>query len=110
MRVKIIKKQTVYDYVQKHPASRPGFNNWIMLLNAAGWNTPNDIFNTFRSADILGKGTNRIVFDIGGNNYRVICSYHFGAKTVQLFVAWIGTHAEYTKLCNRKEQYHAQEY
>lgn len=110
MRVKVIKKQTIYDYAQKYPTSRAGFNNWIALVNAASWDGPNDISKTFRSADVLGKGSSRIVFDIGGNNYRMICSYFFGRSAVQLFVAWIGTHAEYTKLCNRKEQYTVQEY
>ena len=105
-----MKKQTVYDFVHKHPASMPGFNNWIRLVQIADWETPNDIARTFRSADLLGKGCDRVVFDISGNNYRMVCSYHFGAKQVQLFVAWIGTHAEYTKLCNRKEQYSIQLY
>jgi mRNA interferase HigB len=105
MRIKIIKKQTIYDYAERQPASRPGFNNWIALVRSASWESPNDIAKTFRSADVLGKGSGRVVFDIGGNNYRMICSYYFGASVVQLFVAWIGTHAEYSKLCDRKEQY-----
>ena len=55
--------------------------------------------------DILGSGSNRVVFNIGGNNYRMICRYQFGISKVHLFVKWIGTHAEYTKLCNDGKQY-----
>jgi len=60
---------------------------------------------TFRSTDLLGKSSSRAVFDIAGNSYRMICKYAFGEKQVHLFVCWIGTHAEYTKLCADKEQY-----
>jgi len=75
------------------------------LLKKSDWVLPNDIIDTFGSADLLGNGSNRVVFDIGGNNYRMICKYHFGASKVHLFINWIGTHAEYTQLCDRKEQY-----
>jgi mRNA interferase HigB len=46
-----------------------------------------------------------VVFDIGGNNYRMICKYWFGASRVHLYVKWIGTHAEYDGLCKKNKQY-----
>lgn len=66
---------------------------------------PKEIVSTFNGADILGKGSGRVVFNIGGNNFRLICKYHFGNTRVHLFIKWIGTHAEYTKLCNEGKQY-----
>ena len=63
------------------------------------------MISTFNSADILGRGSDRIVFNIAGNNFRLICKYHFGKEKVHLFVKWIGTHAEYTKLCKDAKQY-----
>ena len=60
---------------------------------------------TFGSVDILGKGSQRAVFNVGGNNYRIICKYQFGKTRVHLFVCWIGTHAEYNKLCNDERRY-----
>lgn len=60
---------------------------------------------TFPSTDLLGKGSNRAVFDIAGNNYRLIGKYAFGDKQVHLFVCWIGTHAEYNKLCDNNKQF-----
>ena len=53
---------------------------------------------TFPSADLLGDGTEKVIFDIGGNNYRIICKYWFSRDDVHLYVKWIGTHAEYDKL------------
>lgn len=75
------------------------------LIKCANWNEINDIKNTFNSADILGHGSNRVVFNIGGNNYRLICKYYFGKNKVHLFVKWIGNHSDYTKLCNDGMQY-----
>lgn len=74
-------------------------------MKHADWEEPDDIKATFRSADLLGNGSNRIVFNIRGNSYRMICKYHFGITKVHLYIKWIGTHAEYTKLCDKNEQY-----
>ena len=105
MKVHLIKKQTIEDYIAKNARSRASFKIWYSIIKLANWNEPNDIISTFNSADILGKGTNRVVFNIGGNNYRMICRYHFGKVKIHLFVKWIGKHAEYTKLCNERKQY-----
>jgi mRNA interferase HigB len=64
-----------------------------------------DIITTFNSADIFGKSSGRVMFNIGGNHYQIICKFHFGEKKVRLFVKWIGTHAAYTKLCRKERQY-----
>ncbi|MFZ9847108.1 MAG: type II toxin-antitoxin system HigB family toxin [Flavobacteriales bacterium] len=39
-----------------------------------------------------------MVFNIGGNNYRLICGYAFGKKFIHLYIKFIGTHAEYDKI------------
>jgi len=65
---------------------------------------------TFGSADLLGNSSNRVVFDIAGNTYRMICKYAFGDKQVHLFVCWIGTHTDYDKLCKLNEQYTVSDY
>ena len=105
MRVHLIRKQTVENYAHKNAGSRIPLNIWLGLVKTADWQEPEHILQTFGSADLLGKGSERVVFDIGGNKYRMICKYYFGEKQVHLFVCWIGTHAQYDKLCNRNEQY-----
>lgn len=105
MKVHLIKEKTVIDFVQKHKNMKGAFNNWLNIVKDADWEVMNDIKNTFNSADILGKDSDRIVFNIGGNNARIICTYFFGKKNVHLYINWIGTHAEYTKLCNDNYQY-----
>lgn len=105
MKIHLIKRQSILSYIEKNPQGKVSFERWLSIIKSADWSEPNDIISTFKTADILGKGSKRVVFNIGGNNYRMICRYHFGEKQVHLFIKWIGTHAEYTKLCNQGNQY-----
>jgi len=110
MRVHLIKRQTIEDYVAGHAPGKNSFENWLTGIKYAHWETPEDIRQTFGSADLLGNSSNRVVFNIGGNNYRMICKYHFGFTQVHLFVCWMGTHTEYDELCHHEEQYTVNSY
>lgn len=110
MKVHLIKKQSIEDFVLKNARSRTSFEIWLSILKQADWNEPSDIVSTFNSADILGNASDRVVFNIGGNSYRLICNYYFGDMKVHLFVKWIGTHADYTKLCNEGKQFNINAY
>jgi mRNA interferase HigB len=109
MRVHLIKKQTIEDYVEGNARSKSSFEDWLEKLKNADWQTP-DIKKTYNSADLLGKASSRVVFDIAGNNYRMICHYVFGERKVHLFVCWIGTHAKYDEVCSNNEQYTVNSY
>lgn len=105
MKVHLIKKQSVLNFAQSSVQSKKALGTWLNIVAAADWEKPVDIVVTFKTADILGNGSERVVFNIGGNKYRMICAYKFGENRVHLFVKWIGTHADYTKLCNARQQY-----
>jgi mRNA interferase HigB len=105
MKVHLIRKETIENYVADNARSRSSFSIWLTAIKHADWKIPEDILETFGSADLLGKGSDRVVFDIGGNRYRMICKYVLGQKQVHLFICWIGTHAEYDWLCNKSKQY-----
>lgn len=110
MKVHLIKKQSIEDFATANARSRTSFEEWLEKLKRAEWEKPTDIKTTFGAADLLGKSSNRIVFDIGGNTYRMICKYAFGEKQMHLFVCWIGTHAAYNKLNENNEQYTVNSY
>jgi len=110
MKVHLIRKETIESYAAGNPGSRSPFAEWLTKLKHADWEKPTDIQTTFGSADLLGKSSSRVVFNIGGNNYRMICKYFFGEKQVHLFICWLGTHVEYDELCNNNEQYTLSEY
>jgi mRNA interferase HigB len=110
MKVHLIKAKTARKFAQDHASASGSFKAWIEKLKAADWDSPEDMRQTFASVDILGKGRSRAVFNVGGNNYRIICKYQFGDTMVHLFICWIGTHAEYTELCKAGKQYTIEEY
>jgi mRNA interferase HigB len=105
MRINLIKQKTVRNYVRDNARSKVSFEEWLAKIKVADWNIPEDIKKTFNSADLLGQNSHRVIFDIAGNNYRLICKYAFGDNEVHLFVCWIGTHAEYSRLCSNNQQY-----
>lgn len=110
MKVRLIKKKSIVDFAFQNARSRSSFRLWLTFLKMADWAEPGDISKTFISADLLGNGSDRVVFDLAGNNYRMICKYHFGVTKVHLYIKWIGTHAEYTKLCDDNKQYKVNSY
>ena len=77
MKARLIKKKSIEDFTLSNPRSRSSFRLWLTLLKQVVWTDPGDISGTFGSADLLDNGSNRVVFDIAGNNYRMICKYHF---------------------------------
>jgi mRNA interferase HigB len=105
MRVHLIKRLTIEEFSEQHARSKPSLGDWLEKVKNADWDEPSDITETFNSADLLGNGSSRVVFNIAGNNFRMICKYAFGEKQVHLFVCWMGTHTEYTALCDKNEQF-----
>ncbi|MEO6833915.1 MAG: type II toxin-antitoxin system HigB family toxin [Chitinophagaceae bacterium] len=110
MKVHLIRKKAIDDFTRQNAQGRNVFEEWCIKLKYADWETPADIKRTFPSTDLLGNGSNRAVFDIGGNKFRLIAKYAFGAKQVHLFICWIGIHAEYSRLCNADKQYEVSDY
>ena len=110
MKVRLIKRKSIEYFSLQNARSRSSFRLWLALLKRADWAKPGDITETYGSADLLGNGSNRVVFNIAGNQYRMICKYHIGLARIHLYIKWIGTHAEYTKLCDNSEQYNIQHF
>ena len=110
MKVHLIKRRTISEFESRYASSRISFNLWLLTLKETDWNMAEDILQTYSSADLLGNGSDRVVFNIGGNRFRMICQYVFGKKQVHLFICWIGTHADYNKLCKLNKQYSINEF
>jgi len=110
MKIHLVKEKTVRKYALANARSRSSLRLWLAKLQKADWVEPDDILQIFATADLLGNGSNRVVFDIGGNNYRMICKYWFAVTRVHLYVKWLGTHAEYTHLCAENLQYTVEDY
>ena len=69
-------------------------NSWWHEAKRADWSSPADIKEQYGNASIL-KG-NRVVFNIGGNKYRLVVRINYSYKIV--YIRFIGTHGEYDKI------------
>lgn len=78
----------------KHPTSRLQLLTWYKVVRNVEWKSLEDVKAMFRTADYVGN--QRIVFNIKGNDYRLIAKLNFEKGWV--FVRFIGTHAEYDKI------------
>lgn len=75
----------------RHADAEQPLRTWIRVVRSAEWRFPPDVKRVFNSADILRDG--RVVFDIGGNKYRLVAwvNYDYGV----VYVRFIGTHRQY---------------
>ena len=90
----ISKKKLVEFYEQAGCRDAKGsLEAWYYEAKHAQWASPADVKDQYRSASILKS--NRVVFNIAGNKYRLIVRINYHAKTV--FVRFVGTHKEYDK-------------
>ena len=78
MRINLIKQKTIRNYVLENARSKVSFEEWLSKVKLANWNVPGDIKKTFPTADLLGSGSFRVIFNMAGNRYRMICKYGFG--------------------------------
>jgi mRNA interferase HigB len=67
---------------------------WFREVEKADWKSPVDVKRLYRSADLVGDG--RVVFNIGGNKFRLIVWVKYSIKLV--LIKWVGTHLEYDKI------------
>lgn len=90
----IANKELLVDFVQSHAQAVKSLNKWIDEVKAAQWTSHADLKLTFPSADYVKNG--RYVFNIGGNNYRVVAVVIFIGGVMN--IRFIGTHSEYMKI------------
>jgi mRNA interferase HigB len=92
--VRVIAKKTLREYWEVHNDCEDQLKSWYNEAENANWKTPKEIKQNYASASILSD--NRVVFNIKGNNYRLVVkiNYDYGL----IWIRFIGTHAEYDKI------------
>jgi len=86
----IISKRILRDFCQRHPRAEPPLLAWHTLLQHCHARSFSELKTTFGSADWVGG---YVVFDIGGNKYRVIADVIF--RTQRVYIKHVLTHQEY---------------
>ena len=89
--MRVISKAMLVEFWIKHPASKQALQTWFEDASHAQWKTSQDIKLRYASASFVTA--NRVVFNIKGNDYRLVVAvaYRFAA----LYIKFVGTHAQY---------------
>ena len=82
---------TLRAFWQRHPDAEQPLNAWYEEATSATWTQPADIKARYRSASVLKN--RRVVFNIKGNDYRLIVAIAYRLQIV--YVKFVGTHQEY---------------
>ncbi len=94
MRVISIKKLRDFWSKPEYKDSEHSLRAWYSEAKKANWKTPDDIKNQDRNASFLAN--NRVVFNIKGNDYRLIVAIKYEFQIV--YIRFIGTHKQYDKI------------
>ncbi len=92
--MRIIAKATLKKFWINHKDCEEQLKSWYNEVSKTNWNNPNELKKEYPSASILEN--NRIVFNIKGNNYRLIVKINYEYKI--MWIRFIGTHGEYDKI------------
>jgi mRNA interferase HigB len=89
--MQVVALRTLKLFWARHPQAETPLRTWHSIVSAAEWAGPSDVRTQFSSADFVAD--NRVIFNIGGNKFRLIAHVSYEYKAV--LVKFIGTHAEY---------------
>lgn len=92
--MRIISRSRLKACWEKHPTAKGPLSAWYDEARRSEWNTPQDIVDHFPYVDILPG--NRAVFNIKGNDFRLVVVIHYNAGRV--YIRFAGTHAEYDRI------------
>ena len=92
--MRIFTEQALKEYAENHPDSKVALQEWTTIVKRSKWTCFADIKKTFNSVDNVGN--QHYVFNIKGNNYRLVVVIKFTIQFV--YIRFIGTHKEYDKI------------
>jgi len=89
--MRVISKRPLREFWEQHPEAKRALQSWYEDALRAEWQTPAAIKRTYGNASFLGD--NRIVFNIKGNEYRLVVKVHYDRGHV--YIRFVGTHRAY---------------
>lgn len=97
----IINRNTINQYAKKYPLAKNQLLTWYNEFSKADFNNFNELKDVYGNASIVSN--QRVVFNIKGNDFRLVISINFRRKAG--YTIWFGTHTEYDKIDVEKVQY-----
>lgn len=97
--MRIIAHRALVLFYTKHADAKAALEEWFQKTQKAEWKSFAEIKKTFNSVDAVGN--QRFVFNIKGNDYRLVALIKFKIKIV--YIRFVGTHKEYDNVKNCSE-------
>lgn len=95
MATNVIARKTLQAFWKRYPSAEISLSTWYQIVSKGDWNGPADLKAAFGTkVDFVGD--NRVIFDIGGNKYRLIVHFAYPFKTA--LIKFVGTHDEYDRI------------
>ena len=88
----VISKKKLKEFWNHYPDSQGPLEAWFKIVRGTSYTTFGELKATFPKADKVGE---KIVFDIGGNKYRLMTVIHF--NRLKVYVRAVLTHEAYDK-------------
>lgn len=92
--MRIIAEHAIREYYERNPQAKTALAEWASVVKRSKWRCFADIKSTFNSVDYVGN--QHYVFNIKGNDYRVVVVIKFTPQFV--LIRFIGTHKEYDSI------------
>lgn len=92
--MRVIAIKSLRDFWKKHPETEQPLKAWYYEAKKSNWRKPDDITKQYRTVSILNN--NRVVFNIKGNNYRLVTAINYDFSIV--YIRFIGTHRDYDRI------------
>ena len=92
--MRVIARRRLREFWEKHADAEQPLKAWFHDVVRMNWQSPNDVKQIYANASILAN--NRVVFNIKGNDYRLIVHVRYDIGII--FIRFIGTHAEYDRV------------
>jgi mRNA interferase HigB len=89
--MRIVAKRALREFWKRYPDAEEPLLAWHREVEAEDWDTPAKVKAKYRNASVVGD--NRVVFNIKGNNYRLVVKINYRYRVV--YVRFVGTHPEY---------------
>jgi mRNA interferase HigB len=100
-------RRTLRDFLQSraghkdHSALKAALDAWFDEVRKARWTSTAEVKRLYATASVVTAG--RIVFNIKGNDYRLVVSVDFEKGIV--WIKWIGTHKDYDNIDVKEVKY-----
>jgi mRNA interferase HigB len=92
--MRIIARNTLVAFGNRHPEAGVALERWYRLVRAAHWTSMDDVQRAAPKSRVLNRECVR--FEVAGGNYRLVVAFDFRRQVA--FVKFIGTHAEYDRI------------